>query len=50
MDLVYAGAELTIIATAGEDEHYGLPGVGVERDSLAVEVGKFTVMHIPAEL
>jgi hypothetical protein len=28
MDLVYKFAELTIIAAAGSDPHYGLPGVG----------------------
>lgn len=28
MDKVYRGAELTIIAAAGEDKDYGLPGVG----------------------
>ncbi|KAF3058642.1 hypothetical protein GL218_05372 [Daldinia childiae] len=27
MDAVYANSELTIIAAAGEDENYGLPGV-----------------------
>ncbi|KAI1481065.1 HET-domain-containing protein [Daldinia eschscholtzii] len=27
MDAVYANSELTIIATAGQDENYGLPGV-----------------------
>lgn len=28
MDLIYNNADLTIIAAAGEDPHYGLPGVG----------------------
>lgn len=27
MDEVYCGADLTIVAAAGEDKHYGLPGV-----------------------
>jgi hypothetical protein len=27
MDKVYAGAEITIIAAAGSDPHYGLPGI-----------------------
>lgn len=29
MDLIYRGAEITIIAAAGSDEAYGLPGVGL---------------------
>ncbi|ETS85852.1 hypothetical protein PFICI_03877 [Pestalotiopsis fici W106-1] len=28
MDAIYRGADLTIIAAAGEDENHGLPGVG----------------------
>jgi hypothetical protein len=28
MDQIYAGAQITIIAAAGEDPNYGLPGVG----------------------
>jgi hypothetical protein len=28
MDQIYQGADLTIVATAGEDKSYGLPGVG----------------------
>lgn len=31
MDLIYSCAYLTIIATAGETPHYGLPGVGNRR-------------------
>jgi hypothetical protein len=27
MDLIYRGAELTLIAVAGQDKHHGLPGV-----------------------
>lgn len=27
MDLIYRGAELTLIAAAGQDKHHGLPGV-----------------------
>ena len=49
MDLIYRGAELTIIAAAGKDERHGLPGVGVERVSRAVEVGSFTITHVPTE-
>ncbi|KAH6974454.1 heterokaryon incompatibility protein-domain-containing protein, partial [Ilyonectria sp. MPI-CAGE-AT-0026] len=29
MGLIYRGAEVTIVAAAGKDESYGLPGVGV---------------------
>jgi hypothetical protein len=29
MDQIYRGAELTIVAAAGEDKNYGLPGIGV---------------------
>ncbi|KAJ0121981.1 hypothetical protein J7T55_002492 [Diaporthe amygdali] len=28
MDMIYRGADLTIVAAAGDDEHFGLPGVG----------------------
>ena len=28
MDLIYSGAQMTIIAAAGQDPHHGLPGVG----------------------
>jgi hypothetical protein len=50
MDLIYMGAELTIIAAAGNDERHGLPGVGVERNPRVVEIGSFTIMHVPTEL
>lgn len=30
MDRIYRNAELTIIAAAGHDESYGLPGVGIQ--------------------
>lgn len=50
MDLIYTGAELTIIAAAGDDERYGLPGVTFDRDAhRAVEIGSFTIMHVPTE-
>lgn len=29
MDRIYKGAEFTIVAMAGEDEEYGLPGIGI---------------------
>jgi hypothetical protein len=48
MDLVYRGAELTIIAAAGEDERHGLPGIGVKRiRQRTIKIGKFTVRGIP---
>jgi len=31
MDQIYRGADLTIVAAAGEDKGYGLPGVGVTK-------------------
>ncbi|KAF7520783.1 hypothetical protein G7054_g12666 [Neopestalotiopsis clavispora] len=31
MDAIYRGADLTIITAAGQDENYGLPGVGSTR-------------------
>jgi hypothetical protein len=50
MDLIYQGAECTIIAAAGEDEHYGLSGVSVERNpQRVVEIGRYTVVHMPPE-
>jgi hypothetical protein len=50
MDLIYMGAELTIIAAAGENERHGLPGVGVERlPPRSVEIGNFTITHVPTE-
>jgi hypothetical protein len=46
MDSVYAGSALTIIAAAGDDPHYGLPGV---REKLRppqphVKVGSYTLV------
>lgn len=47
MDMVYAGAVATIIAAAGEDAHFGLPGirkktrwVGQERAKVAEQGGR----------
>lgn len=34
MDFVYRGAEVTIVAAAGEDENTGLPGVGTRKRRL----------------
>ena len=46
MGSVYANAELTIIAAAGVDENYGLPGVGVtpRKAQLGAEIGSFRVL------
>jgi hypothetical protein len=33
MDCIYAGAELTIVAAAGGDAHYGLPGISTRARS-----------------
>jgi hypothetical protein len=46
MGLVYENAELTIIAAAGLDENYGLPGVGdtLRKAQLSVEIGKFRIL------
>jgi hypothetical protein len=38
MDKIYAGAQLTIIAAAGSDPHYGLPGVSkTVRHGISIE-------------
>jgi hypothetical protein len=38
MDKIYSGAELTIIAAAGSDPHYGLPGVSkTVRHGISIE-------------
>lgn len=46
MGSVYANAELTIIAAAGVDENYGLPGVGAtpRKAQLGAEIGNFKVL------
>ena len=50
MDMIYRGAELTIIAAAGLDEHHGLPGVHSERaPQFAVEIGSVTIASVPEE-
>lgn len=45
MDGIYSGADVTIVAAAGKDKSYGLPGVGLtERiPSAAIQVGDFTL-------
>lgn len=51
MGIIYHGAELTIIAIAGEDDGYGLPGVGIERTGqFTTEIGSFTIMRFPPSL
>lgn len=48
MNLIYQRAELTIIACAGQDEHSGLPGIGVKRTKqVRFQVGDFTITHMP---
>ncbi|KAF1932678.1 HET-domain-containing protein [Didymella exigua CBS 183.55] len=44
MDLIYQGAEITIVAPTGPDPHYGLPGVDAtpRRCQLSLAVGKHT--------
>ena len=45
MDVIYASAQITLIAAAGEDCAYGLPGVGRERklSELVVTIDSITV-------
>ncbi|KAK0653138.1 heterokaryon incompatibility protein-domain-containing protein [Cercophora newfieldiana] len=48
MDLIYHNAQLVIIAAAGPDEHYGLPGVGSTGridQSFIVRAGVATLMN-----
>lgn len=50
MDLVYKGAQLTIIAAAGEGEYYELPGVGLQRARQRIfETRQFTIAHGPSQ-
>jgi hypothetical protein len=50
MHLVYMGAELTIIAAAGDHENCGLPGVGTQRALRpSVEIGNFTAAWMPCQ-
>ena len=45
MDAIYGGSELTIIAAAGQDEDYGLPGVSLRQRTapLPADIGEFQV-------
>lgn len=48
MDLVFRGAEITIVAASGLDESYGLPGVGVVRRPLpCVKIGSSILLQTP---
>ncbi|OAL46375.1 HET-domain-containing protein [Pyrenochaeta sp. DS3sAY3a] len=51
MDLVYKNAELTIIAAAGSDADYGLPGVGLRQriPQEQVKIGKHHYVDITSE-
>jgi hypothetical protein len=47
MDAIYRGADLTIIAAAGQDENYGLPGVGTtkrKKQQQIVELESCTIL------
>lgn len=46
MGAIYRGADLTIIASAGQDSNHGLPGVGTTRrkEQLLVELDSWTVL------
>jgi hypothetical protein len=49
MDVIYASAQITLIATAGEDCAYGLPGVGRKRNlfDLVVTIDSITLTLEP---
>lgn len=48
MGLIYRSAQVTIIATAGEDELTGLPGVETCRPAqVSFEIGDFTILGVP---
>jgi hypothetical protein len=46
MDAIFRGADLTIIAAAGKDEHFGFPGVGTtsRKKQEMVELGYCTLL------
>ncbi|KAK5996808.1 hypothetical protein PT974_02151 [Cladobotryum mycophilum] len=46
MNLIYGGADLTIVAAAGEDSDYGLPGVGYTPRSIqpTLELAKIQII------
>lgn len=51
MDVIYSNAEVTIIAAAGQDESYGLSGVGRNRPRTRMEahIGDFAVVWAPKD-
>ncbi|KAL2061972.1 hypothetical protein VTL71DRAFT_7350 [Oculimacula yallundae] len=51
MDIIYANAGLTIIAAAGRDPHYGLPGVNRTKRSLqrSLKIGDVTIVSKPPD-
>lgn len=46
MDMIYRGADLTIVAAAGHDEHFGLPGVGTtgRKKQKVIELDSCTIL------
>lgn len=46
MDMIYRGADLTIVAAAGQDEHFGLPGVGTtgRKKQKVIELESCTIL------
>ncbi|KAK8083398.1 HET-domain-containing protein [Apiospora saccharicola] len=48
MHLVYGNSQLTIIAAAGKDAEYGLPGVGTRarEEQGCVTVGKYSFVNM----
>jgi hypothetical protein len=48
MDQIYRGADLTIVAAAGQDKHHGLPGVGstYRKGSDVVHLKNATIFNI----
>ncbi|KAL6826451.1 heterokaryon incompatibility domain-containing protein [Trichoderma camerunense] len=50
MDAIYSNAEVTIIAAAGQDENYGLSGVGRNRPATrTAHIGDVVVVWAPAD-
>ncbi|PNP59017.1 hypothetical protein THARTR1_01265 [Trichoderma harzianum] len=51
MDVIYSSAEVTIIAAAGQDENYGLSGIGRNRPAApqTVHMGDVAVVWAPGD-
>ena len=51
MGAIYGNAEVTVIAAAGKDENYGLPGVGTNRSATVTigHIGGVTVLWTPKD-